>query len=129
MRKRLCGKTRGKRIARVLFAVAIAAVLAGAMIAGGCAKEEPAEEVVETPAPEPEVVAEEPAPLVYPLTGLPVPDEDESLTLNRPLSVKIENSPEARPQLGIARADVVYESVTEGGITRFNCIFQSDIPE
>ena len=38
----------------------------------------------------------------------------------RPLSVKIENSPAARPQTGLNSADVVYETVTEGGITRFN---------
>ncbi|MCL1879898.1 MAG: DUF3048 domain-containing protein [Actinomycetia bacterium] len=64
---------------------------------------------------------------VWPLTGLPAKDNDP--INRRPLSIKIENSPVARPQLGISHADVVYESVTEGGITRFNCIFQSDIPD
>ncbi|MDR0308387.1 MAG: DUF3048 domain-containing protein [Coriobacteriales bacterium] len=64
---------------------------------------------------------------VWPLTGLPIAEGD-SIT-RRPLSIKIENTPAARPQTGISHADVVYESVTEGGITRFNCIFQSDIPD
>jgi hypothetical protein len=47
----------------------------------------------------------------------------------RPLSIKIENSPAARPQTGIGSADVVYETVSEGGITRFNCIFHSKLPK
>ncbi len=42
--------------------------------------------------------------------------------------MKIENSPQARPQIGINSADVVYETITEGGITRFNCIFHSKVP-
>jgi hypothetical protein len=69
---------------------------------------------------------QKPAPLVYPLTGAPAPDE--ATAQQRILSVKIENSPEARPQLGITSADVVYESITEAGISRFNCLFQSNVP-
>jgi hypothetical protein len=45
-----------------------------------------------------------------------------------PLSVKIENSEAARPQTGLNAADVVYETMVEGGETRFNCIFQSRLP-
>ncbi len=41
----------------------------------------------------------------------------------RPLAVMIENHQEARPQSGLSYADVVYESVAEGGITRFMGIF------
>lgn len=41
----------------------------------------------------------------------------------RPLAVMIENHKEARPQSGLTRADVVYEAVAEGGITRFLAIF------
>ncbi|MDR2492054.1 MAG: DUF3048 domain-containing protein [Coriobacteriales bacterium] len=67
-----------------------------------------------------------PLQLVYPLTGKPADNEAE--VLRRPLSVKIENTPEARPQLGMGAADVVYETITEGGITRFNCVFQSTVP-
>ena len=64
--------------------------------------------------------------VVWPLTGLPTSGTDD--IYRRPLSIKLENTPEARPQLGISHADIVYESITEGGITRFNCIFHSDIP-
>jgi len=41
----------------------------------------------------------------------------------RPLGVMIENHVEARPQSGLSQADVVYEAVAEGGITRFLAIF------
>lgn len=41
----------------------------------------------------------------------------------RPLGVMIENSTPARPQSGLSSADVIYEAVAEGGITRFLAIF------
>lgn len=41
----------------------------------------------------------------------------------RPLAVMIENHLEARPQSGLSSADVVYEAVAEGGITRFMGVF------
>jgi Protein of unknown function (DUF3048) N-terminal domain/Protein of unknown function (DUF3048) C-terminal domain len=65
-------------------------------------------------------------PPVAPLTGQPDPGGQ---TLTKPaLSVKIENTPEARPQTGLDQADVVYEEVTEAGITRFIAVFNSNIP-
>ena len=42
---------------------------------------------------------------------------------HRPLSIMIENHQEARPQSGLSSADVTYEAVAEGGITRFLSIF------
>lgn len=42
---------------------------------------------------------------------------------HRPLGVMIENHQEARPQSGLSQADVVYEAVAEGGITRFLGMF------
>jgi hypothetical protein len=41
----------------------------------------------------------------------------------RPYAVSIENSPDARPQSGLAKAGLVYEAMTEGGITRFLAFF------
>ena len=41
----------------------------------------------------------------------------------RPLAVVIENHADSRPQSGLGMADVVYEAVAEGGITRFMAIF------
>jgi hypothetical protein len=42
--------------------------------------------------------------------------------------VKVENTPDARPQVGIDQADVLYEEVVEGNITRFVAIFNSTVP-
>jgi len=61
---------------------------------------------------------------VAPLTGLRVFES----SIGPALCIKIENSPEARPQLGLNSADIVYEEVVEGGITRFMGVFQSTIP-
>lgn len=41
----------------------------------------------------------------------------------RPLGVMIENHEESRPQSGLSKADIVYEAVAEGGITRFLAIY------
>ncbi len=41
----------------------------------------------------------------------------------RPLAVMIENHAESRPQSGLSSADIVYEAVAEGGITRFMGVF------
>jgi Protein of unknown function (DUF3048) N-terminal domain/Protein of unknown function (DUF3048) C-terminal domain len=44
--------------------------------------------------------------------------------IHRPaVALKIENSSEARPQSGLESADVVYEEIVEGGITRFMAIY------
>ncbi len=68
-----------------------------------------------------------PPPPIAPETGLPDPG-GQSLT--RPaLWAKLENTPDARPQAGLATADVVYEQVTEGDITRFIALFNSQIPD
>lgn len=42
---------------------------------------------------------------------------------HRPLGVMIENHENARPQSGLSGADVIYEAVAEGGITRFLSMF------
>ncbi|MFZ5391136.1 MAG: DUF3048 domain-containing protein [Patescibacteria group bacterium] len=62
---------------------------------------------------------------IAPLTGLPT---DEVSAQRRPWAVVIENFPTVRPQNGLSFADLVIESPTEGGITRFVAIFQSQLP-
>ncbi|MDO8621567.1 MAG: DUF3048 domain-containing protein [Candidatus Levybacteria bacterium] len=42
---------------------------------------------------------------------------------HRPLGVMIENHQNARPQSGLSSADVIYEAVAEGSITRFLAVF------
>ena len=53
----------------------------------------------------------------------------ESWEKRRPLAVMIENHQEARPQSGLTSADIVYETVAEGGITRFMAIFYCNLSE
>jgi len=67
------------------------------------------------------------APVIAPLTGLV--DPTGAAAGRAALVVKIENAPEARPQSGLDVADVVYEEVVEGGITRFLAVFQSGLPD
>lgn len=52
----------------------------------------------------------------------------KSAVNSHPVAVMIENSKAARPQAGLIDADIVYEAVTEGGITRFMGIFSSNYP-
>jgi hypothetical protein len=57
-----------------------------------------------------------------PLTGQPAPGGQVP---QRPaLAFKVDNYPSARPQSGLDDADIVYEEVVEGGITRFVAVFQ-----
>lgn len=53
---------------------------------------------------------------------------DEAKALQRPIAVVIENHTNARPQSGLTDADIVYETLAEGGITRFLALFQSREP-
>src|SRR3990170_5766168 len=41
----------------------------------------------------------------------------------RPITAMIENHADSRPASGLSKADIVYEAVAEGGITRFLAIF------
>jgi len=57
-----------------------------------------------------------------PLTGLPAPAGNAP---QRPaLAVKIGNDPSSRPQSGLDQADIVYEEMAEGGITRYMAVYQ-----
>lgn len=80
--------------------------------------EEPPEEAE----PEPEIT------FINPLTGLEV---KEDLTQKRPVTIMINNIYNALPQVGISEADIVYEILEEGGITRLLCVYNDfeEIPE
>lgn len=47
----------------------------------------------------------------------------------RPIVAVIENHLESRPQSSLSKADVVYEAVAEGGITRFLAVFYCGIAD
>ncbi len=87
----------------------------------------PAATVSAAPSPAPAPTAESPppatAPAVYrnPLTGLQV---EKDLSGNRPYAVMLNNIMEAQPQCGIGSADIIYEVLAEGGITRMLALYQ-----
>lgn len=56
----------------------------------------------------------------------PRTDPVTEVRLSRPLAVMIGNSTAARPQAGLDKARLVYEVLTEGGITRFLAIYPFD---
>src|SRR5438309_9656590 len=66
-----------------------------------------------------------PCPLpTWPLSGV----ASGPVTARPAVAVKIENSIDARPQTGLNSADMVWEEVVEGGITRYVAVFQSTLP-
>ena len=80
-----------------------------------------------TPAPTPEPTPEpppEPTPEPEPefrnyLNGTPLEEEDRT----RPFALMVNNHPAAQPQCGIGDADIIYEVLAEGNITRMMAIF------
>jgi hypothetical protein len=104
---------RGKRYG------AVAGALTLLMVLGACSGDEPApagDATAETEPANPTV----PEPDVCPLTG---EDPGEVDTARPAVAVKVENSPQARPQSGLEDADLVFEERVEGGITRFLVVY------
>lgn len=109
-------------------------ILAVLLIAAACTKESPDGNVeAEEPAEENEVIPiEEPAEdgpeeeeavlFRSELTGLPIEGE---LKDKRPIAVMLDNHIAARPQSGLAEAEIVFEFLAEGNITRYMAIIQA----
>jgi len=109
--------------------VAVLVVVVAALALAGGGDDEAAEPATTTTSTtEATTTTEAPADPGFPLTGLPI---DDPARAQRPvLAVKIDNAePRAgrggRPQAGINLADVVYEEVVEGSVTRFLALFHS----
>ena len=93
-----------------------------------CGKKDPGE-ASSPPPPEPTVsvivpVEPEPEPefpYYNPLTGEGLYDD---ISEKRPIAVMFNNLRKALPQIGVGQADVIYEIVAEGGITRMMGVFQ-----
>ena len=89
-----------------------------------------------TPAPSPDATwtpADEPAQVQpvetpeyegpwNPLTGMPISEEWVD---RRPVAIMLNNLKAALPQLGQSKADIIYECLAEGGITRMLGVYQS----
>ncbi|PZU36691.1 MAG: DUF3048 domain-containing protein [Microbacterium sp.] len=115
-------------IAATSLAISLSAVLAGCAgapvadrtSAAATPTATPSETATPTPTPEP------PATALSPLRGTEV--LADSIT-GPALTAKIDNHPAARPQVGLERADIVFEELVEGGLTRYVAAWYSDVPE
>lgn len=90
---------------------------------------------VPTPSPTPTVTETTAAPtpttppVLNPLTGLPL--ANSTAEGQRPVAIMINNHKKAVPQIGVGSADIIYEMLVEGGITRLMAVFAdvTAIPE
>ncbi|WP_153731605.1 DUF3048 domain-containing protein [Sporosarcina obsidiansis] len=83
-----------------------------------------------TSEPKEQVIKEEPEEISA--SYYPAPFTGEQLTEkleNRPILATVNNHPLARPQSGIADADLIYEFLAEGEVTRYLALFHSKIPD
>ena len=67
--------------------------------------------------------------LQNPITGVMYTKDTAGPINERPLAVMVNNHVDARPQSGLTSADVIYEIVAEGGITRFIAFYMSETPK
>ncbi|WP_174733568.1 DUF3048 domain-containing protein [Mesobacillus harenae] len=103
------------------------AIVAAVLVLAACSekeetKEHEEKETVEVEKETPEV---EESSNRFPLSGI---QTDNEIT-GRSIAAVINNHPLARPQSGLHQADIVYELLAEGDVTRFLAIFQSEHPD
>lgn len=114
-------------------------LLCAAMLLLLCACGSDEAEISSTPSPSPEETVEpepevtpEPSPELSldpaaetgpanPLTGLPT---EEDISGQKPVAIMLNNIKAAMPQQGNSQADIIYEVLAEGGITRMLGIYQ-----
>lgn len=103
-------------------AVIVATMLIMAVSVFGCKKTEPATDASRTQEKRTDARAAEEKPQVFysPIDGTEVSKDEVNI---RPIAVMVENSFEIRPQEGIGQADMVFEGLTEAGITRLMAVF------
>lgn len=75
-----------------------------------------------SPSPSPSLRPQPEGP-INPLTG-EVMEGDEAMNA-RPIAIMLNNIKQALPQLGNSQADILYEALAEGGITRLLGVYQS----
>lgn len=61
----------------------------------------------------------------YPFTGI----ETNENVQNRAIAVMVNNHPNARPHSGLSQADLIFELLAEGDITRFLALYHSEQPD
>jgi len=119
-------------VKKIFMATAYTLILVIAVACGGGEQAQLVEIYEPEPAPAPpevQEVAEQPEddPIdlfegmaINPFTGMWVYEE---LASRRPVAFVINNAPQALPHSGISQADIIYEVLAEGGITRLLAVF------
>ena len=79
-----------------------------------------------SPTPRATLAPDAPCEQCWPLSGLPA--ANGAATDRKPLFIKIDNAPAARPHYGIGQADMVFEIIVEGGVTRLAAVFHAQDP-
>ena len=99
-------------IITLIFAILLSCILTG------CINKKPVEEPTTTT----ETTTEAPPPVYYnSLTGKS--DISEKAIGKRPIAIMINNIKASLPQYGIYKADIIYEMLVEGGITRMMALY------
>ncbi|MGV8970580.1 MAG: DUF3048 domain-containing protein [Microbacteriaceae bacterium] len=117
----LRGGMRGRRALRAAVGVF---VLAAAVALSGCAPERQATMPAPTPAFSSTFVPDAPIELA-PLSGEILAGD---VPAHPSIAAKIDNHPNARPQVGLELTDIVFEELVEGGLTRYLAIWHSTLP-
>lgn len=117
-----------RRWSALLLSVLALVLLAGCGGGGGSGSvsepgsaslpEEPSVPVIAPVEPEPELVY----PYTNPLTGEGL---EEDISGQRPIAIMINNLKKSLPQAGVSQADIIYEIMAEGGVTRLLALYQS----
>lgn len=107
--------------------ILLPAILSGLVLLGACSGAETAPSATPRTVPVVAVPTLTPEPTPYngptnPLTGEPT---QEDLSSRRPVAIMLNNLKKALPQQGQSEADIIYECLTEGGITRMLGVYQS----
>jgi hypothetical protein len=118
---------KGRLDARSVALMAVVVLLVGcsapaAAPAGGSA----AQNAAPAATPEPTLAPDAPCKDCWPLNGKP---SKMGAVDKRALLVKIDNVPLARPHYGITQADMVFEILVEGFVTRLAAAFHSQEPQ
>lgn len=128
--EKYAGRMTTVKLKTYLAWLAVLAILVTSACSGGSndAAEPPTENESAEKTEEPEEAEDQKTdefPYYAPLTGVGL----EEAVDQRVIGVMIDNHNKARPQTGLGQADIVYEVLAEGWITRFAALFHSDIPE
>lgn len=79
-----------------------------------------------TPTPTPTLTPTPVPVFLAPLTGVQI---NQGELAGPSIAAKIDNHPAARPQVALENADIVFEELVEGGLTRYLAVWHSHIPE